>query len=79
MVHHVSECYAGIGIGEADGATATEVAEAMRVRSERAARHNDRFYHFLWPVSFGRNLALRAMGGRLLRARYGWIYGWRRG
>ena len=53
-----------------------------RVRTakvQRAARRNDRFYHFGWPLSFARNLALKALGGERLLARYDWIYDWRQG
>ena len=46
---------------------------------QRAARLNDRLYHFRWPVSLARNLALKAMGGERLLARYDWIYDWRQG
>jgi salicylate hydroxylase len=46
-------------------------------RVQRAARMNNRLYHFAWPVSVGRNLVLKAMGGRRLLGRYDWIYDWR--
>lgn len=55
--------------------------EAQRMprtaRVQRGARRNDRLYHFRWPASLARNLALRAMGGRRLLDRYDWIYDWR--
>ena len=46
---------------------------------QRTARLNDRLYHFRWPVSLARNLALKAVGGERLLARYDWIYDWRQG
>jgi salicylate hydroxylase len=46
-------------------------------RVQRGARRNDMLYHFRWPASFARNMALRAMGGRRLLDRYDWIYDWR--
>lgn len=46
-------------------------------RVQRGARLNDTLYHFRWPASLVRNLALRAMGGKRLLGRYDWIYDWR--
>jgi salicylate hydroxylase len=48
-------------------------------RVQRGARLNNRLYHFSWPVSMARNLALKAMGGQRLLNRYDWIYDWRQG
>lgn len=45
-------------------------------RAQRAAAHNSRLYHLRGPAAFARNLALRAMGGQNLRARYDWLYDW---
>jgi salicylate hydroxylase len=45
-------------------------------RAQRAAARNSRLYHLQGPAALARNLALRAMGGQKLRARYDWIYDW---
>jgi salicylate hydroxylase len=64
-----------------DVETALRHYEAQRAprtaRVQRGARRNDTLYHFRWPISFARNLALRTMGGRRLLDRYDWIYDWR--
>ena len=39
MVHHVTECDAGVGIGEANGSASAEVTEASGIRTERAVRN----------------------------------------
>lgn len=44
---------------------------------QRAARSNSRRYHATGAEAWARNLALRALGGPWLRARYDWLYGWR--
>lgn len=44
---------------------------------QRAARRNSDVYHLGWPESAARDLALRALGGQRLLARYDWVYGWR--
>jgi salicylate hydroxylase len=46
-------------------------------RVQHAARSNSRRYHASGVEAWARNLALRAMGGARLRARYDWLYGWR--
>jgi salicylate hydroxylase len=46
-------------------------------RVQRGAKLNDTLYHFRWPASLARNLALRAVGGERLLNRYDWIYDWR--
>jgi salicylate hydroxylase len=46
-------------------------------RVQRAARSNSHRYHATGLEAWTRNLALRAMGGAWLRARYDWLYDWR--
>jgi salicylate hydroxylase len=45
-------------------------------RAQRAAARNSRLYHLGGAAALARNLALRAMGGQNLRARYDWLYDW---
>ena len=53
-------------------------ARAARVaRVQDASRSNGRTYHFGWPWSIGRDIALKRLGADGLRARYGWLYDWR--
>jgi salicylate hydroxylase len=68
-------------------ATPADPAAAMRryeqarrprtTKVQRAARANDKNYHLGGPAAALRNLAMMCLGGRLLLARYGWLYGWR--
>ena len=44
--------------------------------AQRAAARNSHLYHLSGPAAFARNLALRAIGGQNLRARYDWLYDW---
>ncbi len=63
-----------------------DVAAAMRryerqrrgrtARAQRAARRNGTVYHLGGPAALMRALALAALGGRRLLARYDWLYGW---
>lgn len=54
-----------------------ELARIHRTaRAQRAASRNGRLYHLSGPAASLRNLALRAMGGQNLRARYDWLYDW---
>ena len=46
-------------------------------RVQRAARRNGDFYHMGGAKAFLRTLALMAMGGRRILARYNWLYGWK--
>ncbi|HEY4773698.1 MAG TPA: FAD-dependent monooxygenase [Xanthobacteraceae bacterium] len=46
-------------------------------RLQRSARRLGALYHWRGPMADARNLALRALGGERLRARYDWIYDWR--
>jgi salicylate hydroxylase len=45
-------------------------------RAQRAARRNGMVYHLGGAGAWLRTLALRAMGGERLLARYDWLYGW---
>jgi salicylate hydroxylase len=55
--------------------------EAMRSprvrRVQREARENGRRYHLAGLSAQARDLAMRFLGGRKLRARYDWLYDWR--
>jgi salicylate hydroxylase len=46
-------------------------------RAQQASRRQSRIYGLTGPEAFVRNLAMRAMGGEKLRARYDWLYSWR--
>jgi len=46
-------------------------------RAQRAARRNGIVYQLGGPGAFLRTLALTAIGGERLLARYDWLYGWR--
>jgi len=48
-------------------------------RIQRAARRNGRVYHMAGAEAFLRTLALIAMGGGRMLARYDWLYGWKPG
>jgi salicylate hydroxylase len=50
---------------------------ARTARAQRAARHNGRAYHMGGAGAALRTLALLAMGGQRLIARYDWLYGWK--
>jgi salicylate hydroxylase len=45
-------------------------------RAQRAARRNGTVYQLGGPAGALRNVALTAMGGKRLLARYDWLYGW---
>jgi salicylate hydroxylase len=45
-------------------------------RAQQATRRQGRIYGLSGPEAFVRNLAMRAMGGEKLRARYDWLYDW---
>ena len=63
-----------------DPATAMRLYERERrsrtARAQRAARRNGAVYHLGGAEAFLRTLALMAMGGKRLLARYDWLYGW---
>jgi salicylate hydroxylase len=40
------------------------------------SRRQGRIYGLSGPEALVRNLAMRAMGGEKLRARYDWLYDW---
>jgi salicylate hydroxylase len=46
-------------------------------RAQRAARRNGLVYHMGGAEAFLRTIALMAMGGQRLLARYDWLYDWR--
>lgn len=50
---------------------------ARTARAQRAARRNGVVYQLGGPGAFLRTLALTAIGGERLLARYDWLYGWR--
>jgi salicylate hydroxylase len=45
-------------------------------RAQRAARRNGTIYQLGGPAASLRRLALTAIGGARLLARYDWLYGW---
>ena len=45
-------------------------------RAQQASRRQGHIYGLSGPEAFVRNLAMRAMGGEKLRARYDWLYDW---
>ena len=49
---------------------------ARTARAQRAARRNGIIYQLGGPGAFLRTLALSAIGGERLLARYDWLYGW---
>jgi 2-polyprenyl-6-methoxyphenol hydroxylase-like FAD-dependent oxidoreductase len=49
---------------------------ARAARAQRAARRNGLVYQLGGPGAFLRTLALSALGGERLLARYDWLYGW---
>jgi salicylate hydroxylase len=46
------------------------------LRAQHYSRRQGRIYELSGPEAFIRNLAMRAMGGVKLRARYDWLYSW---
>jgi salicylate hydroxylase len=46
------------------------------LRAQHYSRRQGRIYGLSGPEAFIRNLAMRAMGGVKLRARYDWLYSW---
>jgi salicylate hydroxylase len=62
----------------ADALRAYEGARWHRTaRAQQFSRRQSRIYGLTGPEAFARNLAMRAMGGEKLRARYDWLYSWR--
>jgi salicylate hydroxylase len=62
----------------ADALRAYEGARWHRIfRAQQFSRRQGRIYGLTGPEAFVRNLAMRAMGGEKLRARYDWLYSWR--
>ena len=47
------------------------------MRAQQFSRRQGRIYGLTGPEALVRNLAMRAMGGEKLRARYDWLYSWR--
>jgi salicylate hydroxylase len=45
-------------------------------RAQSASRRQGRIYGLTGPEALVRNLAMRAVGGERLRARYDWLYDW---
>ena len=64
----------------ADPAAAMRRYEGQRrartARAQRAARRNGDVYQLGGPAGALRNIALTAIGGKRLLARYDWLYGW---
>jgi salicylate hydroxylase len=51
---------------------------ARTARVQRAARFTGEIYHLDGPLALARNMMLQGMGSENLRARYDWLYDWRR-
>jgi salicylate hydroxylase len=51
--------------------------QARTARAQRVARRNGTVFHMSGVMAAVRRLALLAMGGRRLVARYDWLYGWK--
>lgn len=47
------------------------------MRAQQASHRQARIYGLTGPEALVRNLAMKAMGGEKLRARYDWLYTWR--
>ena len=47
------------------------------MRAQQFSRRQGRIYGLAGPEALVRNLAMRAIGGEKLRARYDWLYSWR--
>ncbi len=45
-------------------------------RAQQASRRQARIYGLTGPEALVRNLAMKALGGEKLRARYDWLYTW---
>jgi len=54
-----------------------QARRARTARAQRQARGNAIFYHAPRPLAFARDIALSALSGQRLLARYDWLYGWR--
>ena len=62
------------GLGEAAGLQAYAIERwARQSRVQKRSLRNGRIFHARGPVSWGRNLALRVLGQRLLDMP--WLYG----
>ena len=62
----------------ADALRAYEGARWHRTfRAQQFSRRQGSIYGLTGPEALVRNLAMRAMGGEKLRARYDWLYSWR--
>ena len=60
-----------------DALRAYEGARYHRIaRAQQEARRQARIYGLSSPAALVRNLAMRALGGERLRARYDWLYDW---
>ncbi|MBI4367699.1 MAG: FAD-dependent monooxygenase, partial [Deltaproteobacteria bacterium] len=61
----------------ADALRGYEGARRRRTaRAQQASRRQSRIYGLTGPEALIRNLAMRAIGGEKLRARYDWLYNW---
>lgn len=76
----LADCLAG---GSEDIPNSLRRYESLRrdrtARVQRAARFTGDMYQLDGPLAFARNMVLGRMGNEKLRARYDWLYDWRRG
>jgi salicylate hydroxylase len=74
----LSRCLSRTGADPQTGMRRYEAMRASRVRRvQREARDNGKRYHLGRLPAQARDMAMRFLGGRKLRARYDWLYDWR--
>ncbi len=74
----LGRCLAATDADPEIGMRRYEAMRGPRVRRvQRAARDNGRRYHMSGLSARARDMAMRLLGGRKLRARYDWLYDWR--
>ncbi|MET0277758.1 MAG: FAD-dependent monooxygenase [Pseudorhodoplanes sp.] len=74
----LGRCLAATDANPEIGMRRYEAIRGPRVRRvQREARDNGRRYHMSGLPARARDLAMRVLGGRRLRARYHWLYDWR--
>jgi len=75
----LADCLAASSEDLPDGLRRYEILRRGRTaRVQRAARFTGEMYQLDGPLAFARNAVLARMGSENLRARYDWLYDWRR-
>jgi salicylate hydroxylase len=73
----LAQCLGNSVADPAAGLRAYEKARRARTaRAQQASRKQGRIYGLTGPEALARNLVMRAVGGKNLRARYDWLYSW---